>query len=638
MNAPIDPKVLGVAPPAAPWDFAQSRMGDAALAAQAVSDQATIGAALADPRTQAEVARILFDNAVPSAVVTYLGLVIVWLVYWGTVPNAALLGALLVCAGVQAALIELWRRYRAQVAARQASGDFDWSVRQLKRYAALSFALMAGMSAFAVLLAFSSIAAAPMVATVLLLVYLIGATVADFIYRPAVLIYPIISLLPMGLLHATSGVPVQWAMAAFFAFYFFAVVLYSANFSERMQLSIYQRFRIDALLREIDAQRREVQAAHDAKSRFFAAASHDVRQPLQALGVLTDALKLPQSQAEREALLHQVDANAQALRGLFDQVLEATRLRAGTIEVRATDMPLAPLMAALRARFASEADRQGVRLRLAPTRAVLRCDPRLLERMVANLMGNAIKHTPRGGTVWVGWRAARGRIEVRDSGVGIALDEQDKVFDEFYQVPSGGADALRPAVGLGLGLAIVRRFAALGGHAVGLRSAPGRGSVFWVSATAVAAAARGTEPVSAPTAAKNSIPNAKGRLVYVENDAPLLALTARLLAFGGWAVTPCTRADEALAHLRAHADCTALLTDYRLSERSDTEEALQDGAQLVRAARALPQHGALPVIVLTGDAAVPGLQGLARVQVLHKPIKSTELLAALDTLLGPQSS
>jgi signal transduction histidine kinase/CheY-like chemotaxis protein len=635
MGAAEGRSVLG-ADSGLPSQFQLSRwMVEQHLTIEGESTEQAMAAAKSDARTQAEVGRILFANAMPSAVVTYLGMAIVVAVYWGRLPTGPLLALTGLCMAIQTALVVQWLNYSRQIEARDGAGDFGWSVGQLAIYGYLSFALMGGVTLLALLLTRASIPAAPMVATVMLLIYLIGATVADFMYRPAVLGYPIIALLPLGLLHASSGEPVQWAMAAFFGFYFFAVVLYSGNFSDRLQLSIYQRYRIDTLMRKLDAQRRDVQAAHDAKSRFFAAASHDVRQPLQAIGLLTDALKLPAAQPEREELLRQIDANAQALRGLFDQVLEASRLQAGSIQPQMAAVALQPLFDRITARFASDALRKGVRLSVRASDAAVTADVRLLERMVANLVGNAIKHTPSGGCVWVGWRAQRRCIEVRDSGVGIAPQEQIKIFDEFYQITDANADPLKPSPGLGLGLAIVQRFAVLCGHRVGVRSAVGLGSVFWIGLVPAALTSRhARKPANTAAQAASPAAQQKGTLVYVENDPTLLAVTARLLQFGGWQVHAFASADLALKKLQESTDVHALLTDYRLVDNPETAKpgSLVDGAQLVQAARRIAQHAHLRALVLTGDAAVRELQGLSGVRVLHKPIKSIELMAALDEL------
>jgi CheY-like chemotaxis protein len=139
---------------------------------------------------------------------------------------------------------------------------------------------------------------------------------------------------------------------------------------------------------------------------------------------------------------------------------------------------------------------------------------------------------------------------------------------------------------------------------------------------------------SQATTANTTKGGPKGSLIYVENDPTLLAVTARLIEFGGWRVHACQSAAQALDLLKAETACNALLTDYRLVDQPEAAPAgtLVDGAQLVRAARALPTHATLPALILTGDAAVREVQGLARVRVLHKPIKSMELLAALDEM------
>jgi two-component system, sensor histidine kinase len=583
-----------------------------------------------DLRTQAEVSRILSDNVLTGAAVTYPSMGIIAWVYHGTVNHWAMYGGIAFIVLLQCLILLQWWHYKRHVKQREAGGDLAWSVRQLQWASGLSMTIIAGFSALAIVIAQSNIPAAPLIASVMILTYLVGATVADFIHQPAVIAYPIILLGPMAILHGTSNQPTQWAMAAFFVFYFAGVLSYSSLYSKRLQLSIYQRFELDELAQRLEGERERAQEAHDAKARFFAATSHDVRQPLQAMSILLDALRLQgEDRDQRKRLLHDLDVNMDALRALFDQVLEVSRLQAGAVQLQPRVVRLADLFQRLQARFALQALNEGVKLELGLTRVCVQADPLALERMVANLLGNALKHTPSGGTVWVGWRGQRGRIEVRDSGAGIAVDEQKRIFDEFYQVDKSSDHAQ----GLGLGLAIVRRLAQLSGQSVGVRSALGQGSVFWLSLQHAA------EPVkemltmpSAPTMPVVDV--SQGELLYVENDATLLRLTSSLLRMNGWQVHAFADPQQALDWLAQAPRCDLVLTDFRMGEQ-------WDGAKLIEAARALPQHAGLPAIVMTGDGAVaemgsmrgllqPASQQTQITRLLHKPVKTSYLLEVIS--------
>ncbi len=591
------------------------------------------------PRTQAEVARTIFSNMITGASVTYPSMLILTWLYWARVSTVWLIGLIGFILIVQTIIVFHWHHYQQRVQAKADATDWAWSVRHLKLASVLSLSIITGISMLAVLIAQARIESAAMISSVMVLTYLVGSTIADFIYRPAVIAYPIILLTPMGLLHSISGNPAQWAIAVFFLFYFAGVISYSSMYSKRLQLSIYQRFELDELAQKLDGERTRAQAALDAKARFFAATSHDVRQPLQAMSIMLDALRAQGDDAlHRERLMNDLDVNMDALRALFDQVLEVTRLEAGTVLLQPRAVRLYELFARLQARFALQALNEGVRLEFGITQAAVMADPLALERMVANLLGNALKHTPEGGTVWVGWRAHRRALEVRDSGAGIALDQQQRIFDEFYQIEQSGDHTQ----GLGLGLAIVKRLAALGGQSVGVRSALGQGSTFWLKLTAVQALQefKEKEPLAAISGKPAQLINQR-QLLYVENDATLLRLTSSLLRMNDWQVQAFSDPDDALAWLQAGSPCELLLTDFRMGSH-------WDGARLIEAARALPGRSQLPAIVMTGDGAVAELASMARLQsggvqsaptrLLHKPVKTAQLLQIMAQSVNAAAS
>ncbi|WP_148360723.1 sensor histidine kinase, partial [Acidisphaera rubrifaciens] len=253
---------------------------------------------------------------------------------------------------------------------------------------------------------------------------------------------------------------------------------FSAGFAENLRL----RYANAALADELRAQRDAAERASLEKSRFLAAASHDLRQPVHALGLFAGALRHGMPEPARQAVLDQVAASLEAMDGLFASLLDLSRLDAGVIEPRPRAFALHPLLARLVAEYAAEAAARGIGLRLVPTEAVVQTDPVLLERMLRNLIANAVRYTER-GRVLVGARrqtrdGARVRVEVWDTGPGIAEADQPTVFEEFAQLAN--PERAR-GKGLGLGLAIVRRLSHLIDCPVALRSRPGRGSVFSVA-------------------------------------------------------------------------------------------------------------------------------------------------------------
>jgi len=230
---------------------------------------------------------------------------------------------------------------------------------------------------------------------------------------------------------------------------------------------------------EAEAARRAAEAASRAKTQFFAAASHDLRQPLHAMSLYVEALQQRTHEPEVESLVAGIDASLEALDDLFSELLDLTRLDAGGVEPRPKPLPMQPLFARLRLYFEPLADEKGLALRFHGERHAAFADPVLVERVLHNLLANAIRYTESGG-VLVACRRRRGRLllQVWDTGVGIDAQSLPRVFDEFFQVRSVCPPPARHRRGLGLGLAIVRRLGVLMGSEVRVSSRPGRGSVF----------------------------------------------------------------------------------------------------------------------------------------------------------------
>ena len=368
-------------------------------------------------------------------------------------------------------------------------------------------------------------------------------------------------------------------------------------------------------------------------SGHTASASHDARQPLQVIALLFQSFQKSShaSDADKHTIA-KIDVNLQTIRNLFDRVLDISRIDSGTITPQLESIPLQALFDKLDAQFGTLAAARGLWLRFAPTQACVLHDPQLLERIASNLVHNALKYTTHGG-VWVGWRAARGQLEVRDSGLGISLADQATIFQEFAQLDNPKRDNQEHSTerhneaGLGLGLSIVKRLADLTHTPLGLRSAPARGSTFWLKLPLAAPL-----PTSPPTPAAKS-PTLGGpqllrhlHILYAEDHAPLRALITSLLQNAGATVHPCADVGSALALLRSGAAVNLVLTDYRLGPSGT-------GLDVVHAARA--QHSAaLPAVLLTGDTAVKDLasiQQLAHTTLLHKPVDGDQLLLALHT-------
>ncbi|MTJ79804.1 MAG: HAMP domain-containing histidine kinase [Telmatospirillum sp.] len=238
------------------------------------------------------------------------------------------------------------------------------------------------------------------------------------------------------------------------------------------------RRRLAAVTEEMEAERDAARKADHSKTHFLAAASHDLRQPLQALGLFVAALAQQPLPAELRGIVGKIEGSLDALEQLLDALLDISRLDAGAIEAHSALFPVQSLFARMAFEFSPLAERKGIALRFVTTSALVRSDPALLERILRNLLSNAIRYTSHGG-VLIGCRrrASELRIEVWDSGRGIASADQKEIFREFRRLGGAVEDGRQ---GLGLGLAIVERLTNLLGLRIDLRSTPGRGSMFSV--------------------------------------------------------------------------------------------------------------------------------------------------------------
>ncbi len=374
---------------------------------------------------------------------------------------------------------------------------------------------------------------------------------------------------------------------------------------------------------ELEASRAEAEAANLGKTRFIAAASHDLLQPLHAARLFTAAMI---DRDPRNDLGGKIDASLGAVESLLDALLDISKLDAGAFKPEKRPFALQPLFESLGTAFAPTAARNGVELAIAPTSAFVDTDPAFLRRILQNLLSNALRYgrsEGRPARVLLGCRRAGDalRIEVRDNGPGIAADKQAVIFDEFVRLQPED-EGPREERGLGLGLAIVERIARMLDLPVALSSAPGRGSTFSVTVPRVAA----VEIVPSAAPAPQPMPSieAESFVLCLDNEARVREAMAALL--GGWGCrveTAATEAEALAAVARVGRLPDLVLADLHLDEGAD-------GLAAVVALRQAWGH-TVPAALVTADRD-PTLRLRARarqIELLHKPVKPASLRALL---------
>jgi signal transduction histidine kinase/CheY-like chemotaxis protein len=401
---------------------------------------------------------------------------------------------------------------------------------------------------------------------------------------------------------------------------FFGMALLAGRSGNRYMVdSITMRYENIELLRDLKRQADELDRANAAKTRFLAAASHDLRQPMQAISLLVESLQgraTPDPAAGR--IVQSMRTSIAAMSALLNEILDISKLDAGTVKPQPSVFPVARVLDRLRSSFSHTAAQDALTLRVRPCAATVETDEVLLYRVLVNLTNNALRYTRAGG-VLIGCRP-RGdalSIEVWDTGVGIPNDKLKEIFREFHQLANPQRDREQ---GLGLGLAIVERTAQLLGLRLEVRSRLGRGSVFSLTVPrGDPARMRRTEP-AAPIDALEGF-----TVLVVENERDIRAALTLLLE--GWkcrvaSVASGTEVDRALAELGAPPD--AVIADYGLGG--------ENGIQVMDRLRR--DHPSVAGILVSGDVSREALMqaDLAGYPMLHKPVRPARLRAMLGSI------
>lgn len=376
----------------------------------------------------------------------------------------------------------------------------------------------------------------------------------------------------------------------------------------------------------LEAAKQKAETATIAKSRFLAAASHDLRQPLQTMSLLQGLLAKSVGQGRASALVERLDATLGAMTSILNSLLDINQIEAGTVKAERVGFPLNDLFDTLRDEFVYQAQANRVSLRVVPTTRLIHTDPRLLEQMIRNLLSNALKYTLN-GRVLMGcrWRGGMLSIEIWDTGIGIADSEQVAIFREYHQI--GNAERQR-AKGLGLGLAIVQRLGRLLGHKVEVRSQLGRGSIFSIE---VPALPKNTirVPRPAPEKKPDVLPARSAAILVIEDDPDVRELLVAFLSDEGHEVLGAADGVAALDLVATRQIIPELVfADFNLPNG-------MNGLEVVEALRST-FHNDAPVVMLTGDITSDTLRRISRAGCtqINKPVRLTDLQGAIGRLLA----
>jgi two-component system CheB/CheR fusion protein len=398
----------------------------------------------------------------------------------------------------------------------------------------------------------------------------------------------------------------------------------------RILISVDDITEANAKTEALAAAKEEAERANLAKSRFLAAASHDLRQPLQTMSLLQGMLSDRDLDPSAKDLVRRLDSTVSSMSGLLDKLLDINQLEAGVVQPKVGSFVINDLLDQLKAEFEIHAQNDGLRLRVVPCHFTVRSDPRLLEQILRNLLSNAMKYTNK-GKVLLGCRRGKDRlrIEVWDTGTGIPETELSAIFKEFHQLDNR---VVKRARGLGLGLTIVQRLCDLLKAPITVRSREGRGSVFAVEVQIVeqpdAATAPAQPPAMHPNTSESPPPRIGKIILVVEDDAEVRETLKLLLNSHGYRTFAARDGTEAIA-LAGENGADLIVADYNLPGPNGLEIIDKIEQNLAKK---------MPAIILTGDISASTLLDIASKGHTHlyKPADARILIRNINSMLEPK--
>lgn len=435
-------------------------------------------------------------------------------------------------------------------------------------------------------------------------------------------------LLPVCVELLLNGEPLYWAISGIV---FFVVIpsLFRAGrkFHESLLETLKLRYENAELLiisqterEKAEEERRRAERANAEKSRFLAAASHDLRQPTHALELFSDALERELDKPRQVELLNSMKESTAAMNALLYSLLDISRLDAGVVEVNKTEFLLHDLLARLIQAIEPQAESKGIKIKFQSQPCGVASDEVLLESIVNNLLGNALKYTDKGYIeVRCETQAEKVYVSIKDTGMGISAEHQRQVYDEFYQANNPERDRSK---GLGLGLSIVRRTCALLGHEMKLESTLGQGSTFTIILNAAHVDAK-------PQVAKPSLQQLTATVLIIDDERAILKGMEKMLTPWGCQVITAQSLADALEQLQSFDGVLDMvIADYRLGDH-------QKGTEAVQHIRKLLDCPELPAIIITGDTGAEELKDVesSDFHVLHKPVAAFRIRSLMHSLL-----
>ena len=466
---------------------------------------------------------------------------------------------------------------------------------------------------------------------VFLSIMVLGVTAAGLAvfapYLRSFSIFASLTLVPFAFRFFLEDTRLHWTLGIMFLLYFGILLISGINMRRAVAQSIDLRLEniglVDNLTiknQQAEQAREEAVQANISKSKFLAAASHDLRQPLHALGLFVDALESRIHYPEARSIVDNIRISTDALSDLLNSLLDISKLDAGVLQPKPTDFQLRPVLQRIQTDFSDVAKDKSLSLKIVDCSLVVHTDPTMLERILRNLVSNAIRYT-HDGKVLLGCRRQGDHIniQIHDTGIGIEEENLDNIFQEFYQVENPERDRSK---GLGLGLAIVKRLSALINCPITVSSETNIGTTFQIRVPYV------DKQINYVTKIENYNDDLAGtRVIIIDDEALIREGMTTVLNQWGCSVLQAESIEDALEQVGDDCAIDMILSDYRLRENTTGIDAI------------LALHNQckknIPAIILTGDTDPERLKEAkaSGFKLLHKPVSSAKLRSLMGYLL-----
>ena len=436
--------------------------------------------------------------------------------------------------------------------------------------------------------------------------------------------FAIPTLLPFAYVLSSTGKTEYIVLSAMLTVFLILQLVIARKNQSTLDESIILRNENTDLIQQLKIKKDKAESANAAKTRFLAAASHDLRQPLHAMGLFLDILDEHNQDSEQAMIVDKIKKSSLSLENLLESLLDISKLDAGVINVNKNSFSIQKLFDVLENEFNSIADEKQLNIHFMPTTLCANSDVHLIDRILRNLISNAIRYTEH-GKVLIGCRRKEESIllSVYDTGIGIDQHKIEIIFEEFHQLDNPGRDRSK---GLGLGLSIVNRLADLLNAKLSILSTPGKGSVFSIELPLSSSSQ--IAQTNSVTLETNSILTDK-TIVIIEDEKEIRDALTLLLSGWGCKVLELTSVKDVKQKLQLSYKPDIILADYRLQEH-------ETGVNVIHAIYDYYQDNTIPAVIITGDTAPNRIKEAKEsgFQLLHKPVSGGKLRAILNSILS----